>query len=594
MPDGPRELTRVSSWSPACGWVAFLLPLTLGVWHGTATHPWRGDEAFLGLLGAPPGLQGAVSSWLGQLLQLVPIGSLAGRATTLGALALGVTGALVFRLALDLLQSNGPAPRLNSLLASCAAVTASSSVPWLSEGTVLGGQAFAGALALGTLVAGLDAARRAAPRPPARIVLVSLLLTVTALESLWAALPVSLALLLALWQGGRLPCLRHVALFAGTATAVVVAVLAPVVVAAGSTTWQGGIGQRAAQAPTQEGVGDLTTLLSLESWLDEVGLLVLVAGVIGALWGLFQRSPRSLLAPLCVLWAFDLLLPGASPTELEPQGRVAAHLVALAAVACSAALGLQTLAVLARHAGLLGARPATVLLGVLTAAVTWAGAEDSTRILARRNLAALDVWTDEALASLPPRSLVVVSSPPLVRRLTAAVSSGRRPDLLVVPLPLLGRGSLATELLRLEPALGLLIRELSVSGRPGELALTALADVRPLFVEADPSWDRRLVAHLVPGPFLARFAPHALGRSDRRGALANHQARFERVAAAALLAGRPDPATWAVLTASSHQQIALLELLGDKEEAREVEERLRRLVDPAAGAPETPRLAAVR
>lgn len=600
-----------SSWSFACGWVAGLLPLSLGLWHAADQSTWRGDGALLGLLGGPPDVQGAFSSWLGQLLQLLPVGSVISRAAILGAAALGVAGVLVFRLTLRLLQANGPAPRLNPLLSLCAAVTTSCCLPWLSEGTVLGGQALAGALALGALTVALDLPGGGTTFSPARIVLSSALITAAALESLWAAAPVGLALLVVLWQRGRLPRAKDAALFAGTATTLSAAALAPVVFAATSAPWQHLSPQRAAQLLGDSRLwsggsgflgdsglvdGDLEGLtrpLLLPSWLDEVGLLVLVAAAVGAVWGLLQGSPRRILAPLGVLLAFDLLLPAAAPVELVPQGRVAAHLIALAAVTGAAALGLQTLAVLARHAGLLGARPATILLGVLTAAVTWAGVEDSLRLLARRNFRALDAWTDEALSSMPPRSLVVVSSAPLVRRLTAATASGARPDLVVVPLPLLGQGSLAAELLRLEPALGLLIRELSVSGRPGELALTALADVRPLFVEADPSWDRRLVAHLIPGPFLARFAPHALGRSDRRGALASQEDGFERVATLALGAGDPDPATLAVLRTSARHQIALLTLLGDKEEAQQVEQRLLRVVDPPGASAEAPRLAAL-
>src|SRR5690606_17804582 len=100
--------------------------------------------------------------------------------------------------------------------------------------------------------------------------------------------------------------------------------------------------------------------------------------------------------------------------------------------------------------------------------------------------------------------------------------------------------------------------------------------------EADPSWDRRLVAHLIPGPFLARFAPHPLGRSDRRGALASQEEGFARVATLALGTGDPDPATLAVLQSSVRRQIALLTLLGDKQEARQVEQRLLHVVDPPA------------
>src|SRR5690606_21430092 len=56
----------------------------------------------------------------------------------------------------------------------------------------------------------------------------------------------------------------------------------------------------------------------------------------------------------------------------------------------------------------------------------------------------------------------------------ARVARGERPDLLVVPLPLLHRGDTTARLLALEPRLGPLIRELRVSGKPSEYALSSL------------------------------------------------------------------------------------------------------------------------
>jgi len=582
---------RGSPWETSCAWLAFLVPATAGVWLAEAQPLWRSDAAQLDLLGAPPALQGVVSSLLSHGAQLVPLGGALSRAATVGGIALGVAGVMLHRLYLSLLRANGAAPRLNPAMALCAAVAAVLGLPWLTEGTVSGGQAVAGALAFATLGCavnplhvgrGRHAAPRTLQREAPRKVLLGALLGATLLENLGAGVAILAALGVLLWQAGRVPSRREGLLVALGLGVVLCARLAPVLLAPALVPVQGLAAERVASLQSglgldRLGLGELAPGLDPEVWLQEVGLLLLAAGLLGALWGLGQRRLRLLLAPLLTLVLLDVLVGGAGGEPGSAPTPAGVHLLAIGGALGAAALGLHTVALLALRARLAGARPAVALLVVMTLAVTWAGAEDALRLVARRNVEATERWTDELLMSLPPRSLVVVQSPPLVRRLGAAVASGARADVVVVPLPLLGRGQLAAELLELEPALGLLVRDLSTAGRPSERALTALADARPLFVEADATWDRRLMVHLIPGPFLARFAPHPLGRSDRRVAFASQQGTFERVAEAALGPLAPDPATLAVLTRSGLQRRALLEALGDEQEAAAVGEQVDRL-----------------
>ena len=588
-----------SHWETSCAWLAFLVPATVGVWMAVAQPLWRSDAAQLDLLGAPPALQGVVSSLLSQGAQLIPLGGALSRAATVGGVALGVAGVMLHRLYLTLLHANGAAPRLNPAMALCAALAAVLSLPWLTEGTVSGGQAVAGALAFASLSCAVgpmtaERRRRATSRTLTRQapqrVLLGALLGATLLENLGAGVATLAALGVLLWQAGRVPSRREgLLVFVGLGV-VLCARLAPVLLAPALVPVQGLAAERVASLQSglgldRLGLGELAPRWELEVWMQEVGLLLLAAGLLGILWGLGQRRLRLLLAPLLTLCLLDVLVggaggePGAAPTQ------AGVHLLAVGGALGAAALGLHTIAALALRAGLMGARRAAALLVVMTLAVTWAGAEDALRVVARRNVEATERWTDELLMSLPPRSLVVVQSPPVVRRLGAAVASGARADVVVVPLPLLGRGNLAAELLELEPALGLLVRDLSTAGRPSERALTALADARPLFVEADAAWDQRLMAHLIPGPFLAQFAAHPLGRSDRRVPFASQQSTFERVAAAALGSSAPDPATLAVLTRSGRQRRALLEALGDEQEAAAVGEQVDRLLGTSSPAP---------
>ncbi len=619
---------------PGLGWVAFALPAAVGIWHAAPAPLWRDDASAVALFSGTSRFQGVVSGALGQIAQLLPVGSGLERAALPGALALGALGYLVFESSSGLLRSRG-APRLAPVLSLSAAVTAALSASALSEGTVTGGYAVAAALGLGVLASsGLLAPPSVSERAlgnARRAAVVALLFALTALESLWAAAAVGPALLVGLWtrgvRPGRAQALAFGAALALTTTVgVLPAALRPLVAPLGASISAGvggGIEARSGGAPAlgprptesaspairpahtagsatppsdvssavsnessaAEPQNEATRFLTGAGWLDGLGLLALAAAAVGAATALLQRKLRAALAPAATLLAFDLLVPSAMPDALSVSGRVAPHLLALAVIVVIAAIGVHALVSALSRLRFPGARPSAALLVAFALAASWAGAEDSMRLVGSRNPRAAEVWTDEAFAALPPRALVVVRSEPLAFRLWAAHAIGGRSDVLVVPLPLLGRGTLAADLLELEPKLALLIRELSISGVPSEQALTELADARPLFVDVDPTWDRRLLEHLLPGPFFSRFAPHALGRSDRKLALEASLDTFESVLARADGGAAPDLATRSVLLRGAEQELALLEALGDRAEAKLLRARLAQIAPSARPEP---------
>jgi hypothetical protein len=193
------------------------------------------------------------------------------------------------------------------------------------------------------------------------------------------------------------------------------------------------------------------------------------------------------------------------------------------------------------------------------------GAEASAFAADRRGETAAELWTDRALASVPPEGLLLLRSEALAWRLLAArIVRGQRPDLVVVPMPLLERGNVRARLLRTEPALAPLIREVALSGRPSEYALSTLADARPLFVEFDPSFARAELEHLVPQAFFMRFAPQPLGRSDRVAGLSQGLSEFRLVLAETERDGQRDVATRGVLMAETRGQALVAAALNDR------------------------------
>jgi hypothetical protein len=149
----------------------------------------------------------------------------------------------------------------------------------------------------------------------------------------------------------------------------------------------------------------------------------------------------------------------------------------------------------------------------------------------------------------------------------------------VVPATLLERGGLRRRLLESEPALATLLRDIALSGRPGEYALTTLADARPLFVELDESFDARLNDHIVPQSFFLRFRAHPVGRSDRSAALVRAEDRLGRVSAAVVPGDGPDgaAATRSVLLSTLRQRALFLAARGDHETAVETVAAIQRL-----------------
>jgi hypothetical protein len=163
-----------------------------------------------------------------------------------------------------------------------------------------------------------------------------------------------------------------------------------------------------------------------------------------------------------------------------------------------------------------------------------------------------------------------VRSPEIAWRLWAArIVRGERPDVLVIPAPLLARGRVTEALLSNERATSLLLRDMVLSGSPSEHALSTLADARPLYVELFPGWPQRLFRHLSVNGMWLEYAPEPRGPSDRRLALLAQAGPLTRVLRAIGDASQADPSTAAVTAESLKGQAAMLIALGEAETAQQ-------------------------
>jgi len=559
----------------ACSAAALLVPFGLALTRVAGSSVWRDDLALLrGLAWVGNGRTGGLSALLVQASFFVPIGSVYFRAGLGAALVLAAAGLAIFHLARGLLDEIATTPRLSASLAMIAALMTTLGATGQREGTVAGG----GAVAL--LVATLILVMRPidAFEHPRRSLAVGLLFGGLAGESGLVAMALGLGIAIALVVARRSIVWSSATWALGGALASAGFVLSPWYVRAFSRSpfldlgpSVAALGPAAFEVPGHAvgAVGDLR---------DEVGLIALVLALAGGVIGLVRSRSRAASTPLAAVVALDVLASTRGGALLSGEELAPLHLVALAFLCVGLALAVETLAVTLLDMRLVMARQTTLLLVMGDLALTAASAEESAFSADRSVSRGAQAFTDEALERLAPGASVLVRSRATAHRLwSARTVEGTRPDVLVAPLPLLGDSRISLGLLRAEPALQQTLRDVSLEGRPGEEALTILADARPVMVEIDPRWDRRVVSHLVADHFWLRFAPEPLGPSDRKAAFADLRARSTRVLAVSTVEERVDPSTAAVLRARLMDAAAEAAMLGDRDEAISLVEQLGRV-----------------
>lgn len=573
-----RALPSQRHWlDPVCAWLALGVPLIITILRASPATQWRDDLSVVRGLGiVPVGGEGTLSSLLMQLFSLLPVGGRLLRASLVSAVGVALSARLAYALARRLLDDNAVTPRLTPPLALAAALIATLCPVWQLEGTIAGGATLSVALVL----AGLLLRPRAGARDARVWFGFGALISLTVFESHVAGLALMLVLGVQVAVLAEVPPRRNVLLCAAGAGVAALLCLVPALVRplSGRAWVDLGYGLSTARVAAVDVAARHPGALT--AWLRDVGVVSMGLAVLGGAWGLVRARTRWLMAPLAALVLADVVFPASRAGVLSPDPLSPLRLSAVIALAIAAALGVHTLALGLGRARVPMARPAAVLLVVFNFTLVLVTAQDSSYVANRRSQYGAEVWTDEALGDLPPRSMLLIRSPAVAWRLWAArLVRGERPDIVIVPLPLLDRGSIAEDLLAREPKLAPLVRDMAIRGKPTEYSLSTLADARPLYVELDPHWDQRLVDHLTPRPMWLGFAPHALGRSDRTPALAEGQKAFSRVLAAAITPTHRDRATLAVLESRAQEQAVALAALGDRDSVRAILADLKK-IDP--------------
>lgn len=560
-----KEASRIASdrFSRLGAVISFVAPFSVVVAHAGTASIWRDDLALLrGLAWIGWGSSGCVSALLAQLSFFLPVGSLHFRLALVAAVILGAAGGAIHALVRDLLRRGDlQVPLLVEAVATIAALAATLSAAAQREGGALGGVGVALLLA----VIALRVRAGEALASPSRAIALGLLVGALVAESPCTALAVVAAIATAHFFEEPRARLRGAPWAAVTAVVTAALLFSPAWLRpfAKSSFFDGARVFSALLPPPLAGIKD-----GISERLAAEGMIAVGIAAIGFLYGLKARALRSGVAALGVVLFCDLVAT-LGEAKWWPRAEVAPlHFLASAVLAAGTAIAVYAIATTLLAWRLPMAKGASILLVMTDLTLAVAAAEEASFTIDRGAWRGAEALTDEIWDDLPPNSVLLLRSRGAARRVaTARLAQGTRPDVLVVPVPATSDAHVALRLLRTEPALQKVIQDIALEGRPGEEALTILADARPVFVEFDPSWDRRVFSHFVPDRGWLRFLPEPRGASDRKAAFADLRARSDRVIAASVTGGKPDPETGAMLRSRLMDGAVIAALLGDREDA---------------------------
>jgi hypothetical protein len=537
VPRVPRETGR---WRVVASLLAALVPAGLAA-SGVANATDGGhDLGVARALGLDPQPWGSLDAAVASLFAALPVGTHAARAAMGGALVLAATGFALYVVARQVLSACAPAPRIGAIVAAIATGCAVLSPPWQLEGTVAGGAALGGLLALLPLVllAGADAGSASESESPRWGLVVFLLALALGHDLLAGACAlVSCAALVGVGPRARAAVVGAWRTEWRGLVACAAAGLAPLVVALARTRTSGAsvLDVLLASGPAERGVS--TTGAPFLFVQHELGAVLGALAVGGAVLSLLVPAARALAAGLTVAMVAGLA-SGWAGAALGPARFGPAVLAGLACACVLAGVSMQALVRAIAEARLPLAKASAAMVLVLELVAPVDEADDAAeRVAARVHGGGVmpeepaAAWDDAAWGALPPRAIVLVTSPRLWHRTAAARATGSiRGDLAIVPT--FARGGLAARFLSRDPALVPLWRDLALNGTPTEESLSSLANERPVITAFEPAWGKVLGKHLVPAGLFDRFEPEPRGTSDRRKALLAFTGKRERLARA--------------------------------------------------------------
>ena len=164
--------------------------------------------------------------------------------------------------------------------------------------------------------------------------------------------------------------------------------------------------------------------------------------------------------------------------------------------------------------------PTLALLLALAASFQFIRSSDASSLA---DFADTDVFDDGLRRALPPRSIVLAHNPQTIFRFWGGEAEERnRPDVTMIPLPLLTYPSLVDHLVKNEPELTPLLRSYVLDGSLSVAELQSLAALRPVYVEMDVRVTPDMMELLVPDHLYHRVLTADTTDADEARAMHRH------------------------------------------------------------------------
>ena len=255
---------------------------------------------------------------------------------------------------------------------------------------------------------------------------------------------------------------------------------------------------------------------------EDLHVVTLIAALLGAYFMLRVSATRKFGLFWLTVWAVYALGRGVLGFVHGNPDALAYLMLSYAALAIFAVFAIGVL--LSALAEAVPNRPKlTPILGAILALMASSQFVRSSEASSLGNFVDTDVFDDGLRRSLPPRSIVLVHNPQTIFRFWGGEAEEQnRPDVTMIPLPLLTYPSLVDRLVTNEPELTPLLRSYVLDGMLSVPELQSLAALRPVYVEMDIRVTQDMMDLLVPEHLYHRVLTANTTETDEARAMHTH------------------------------------------------------------------------
>jgi len=274
-----------------------------------------------------------------------------------------------------------------------------------------------------------------------------------------------------------------------------------------------------AVAPFSERMADVLVVTG-----EDLHIATVIVAVLGAYFMLRVKSARRYGLFWLTLWLVYALGRAALGFVRGNPDAVAYFMLSYASIAIFAVFALGVL--LSALAEAVPSRPQlTPAIGLLLAFAASSQFVLSSEASSLARFVDTDVFDDGLRRALPPRAIVLAHNPQTIFRYWGGEAEElNRPDVTMIPLPLLTYPKLVERFVENEPELKPLLRSYAIDGTLSIPELQSLAGLRPVFVEMDVRVSQELMDLLVPEQLYHRVLTSETTSTDEAQAVQDYAA----------------------------------------------------------------------